>query len=345
MDPVMDVFSGNAFSMANLTNAVNQTDYLPARLGQLGIFEEEGVPTRNIVIEEDYGTLKLVPDQIYGGPAAQKSNDKRKARSFVTRHLPIASAITAEEIQGVRGYAAGMTPSQILLAVEELRNRKLGRMVMDLEATLEFHRIGAVRGQILDADGAAVIYNLFTEFGVSQTTAQMLLNTATTSVLKQIRQAVRLSLNQLKNTPYTGYYALCGDSFYDKFVGHATVQDKFLNWQAAATYARDTGRPYVAFPFGNVMWENYRGSVGAIAFVPTTKAYLFPIGAQGLFVTKFGPSDYIDRVNQIPSPNGLPIESRADTKHMGKGIDMEAQSNPLCLCTKPAAIVELAEDT
>jgi hypothetical protein len=36
-----------------------------------------------------------------------------------------------------------------------------------VDATLEHLRIGAIKGQILDADGPAVIYDLFTEFGVT----------------------------------------------------------------------------------------------------------------------------------------------------------------------------------
>jgi Phage major capsid protein E len=34
----------------------------------------------------------------------------------------------------------------------------------------EHLRVGAIKGKILDADGSAVIYDLFTEFGVSQHT-------------------------------------------------------------------------------------------------------------------------------------------------------------------------------
>ena len=40
-------------------------------------------------------------------------------------------------------------------------------MATKMDATLEHLRIGAIKGQILDADGSAVIYDLFTEFGVT----------------------------------------------------------------------------------------------------------------------------------------------------------------------------------
>ena len=46
----------------------------------------------------------------------------------------------------------------------------MSEMATKMDSTLEHLRIGAIKGQILDADGSAVIYDLFTEFGVTQHT-------------------------------------------------------------------------------------------------------------------------------------------------------------------------------
>ncbi len=341
---ILDIFSGDAFSIASLTNTIAHLDFKPSILRDMGLFEEEGVPTRTVIIEEEFGTIRLVPTAEYGGVASVSKIDKRKVRSFVVPHLPTRDAITAEEIQNVRAYAQAMTSQQALLTVEQLRDKKLMKMRDDLEVTLEHHAIGAVKGTILDSDGSTVILNLFTEFGVSQQTHNMILDTGGTIVINKTREAVRKSLSALGNQPLTGWGALCGDSFFDKFTGHTVVEKHFLNWEAARAYS-EQHRAYGAFPYAGVNWLNYRGSIGGVDFVPTTKAYLFPLGARGLFITKFGPSDYIDRINQIPSPDGVPIEARSEMKPMGKGVDMEAQSNPLYLCTKPRAVIELKENT
>lgn len=344
MPDIVDVFSGDAFQMASLTDTINHLDYKPDFLDSLGLFTEEGIPTRQVIIEEDSMTLKLVPTAPYGGVGTSRGTDKRKARNFIVPHLPTSDAITAEEIQGVRGYANGGRPSVALMAVEQLRERKLMRMRSDLETTMEYHRLGAIKGQVLDADGVSVIYNLFTEFGVSQQTFNMVLDTTTTSVMNKIRQAIRLSLTALGGDVVTGWVALCGDSFFDKFIGHSKVEDKYLNQPAASTLSAQH-RAYGAFDFGGVTWYNYRGTVGGVDFIDSTKAHLIPTGTRSLFVAKYGPSDYIDRVNQIPSPDGLPVEVRSEMKLMGKGVDMEAQSNPLFLCTKPRAVILLNENT
>lgn len=341
---VLDSFK-DSFSIASLTDSISHMDYVPGRVGQLGLFAEEGIPTRTVLIEEDNKTLRLVRTAPFGGVPTPNTTEARKVRSFVVPHIPIMDSIGAEEIQGVRAYANGQTPSQQLLSVEGMRDRKLSEMLPNLEATLEYQRIGAIKGVIYDADGSTVIYNLFTEFGVAQQTANFALGTSSTDVLKKIREAQRLSIAALGAATFTGWRAFCGDTFFDQLRGHAKVEDKYVNAESNRLL-RDDDIVYGAFAFGSVIWENYRGNVtgsdgNAKAFIESDKAYLFPVGVAGLFLQKDGPSDYVDRVNQIPNPNGLRIEVRSEMKPMGKGIDIEAQMNPLCLCTKPRAVIQI----
>lgn len=344
---VLDFFNttDGAFSMASMTDAISDVDHMPNQLGAMNLFAVEGVPTRTIIIEEDPDSRKLVATAPWGSPGSTRALGKRKVRSFVIPHMPTQAAVTAEEIQNVRAYAQGMSPQQALLTVEQLRNKKLKQMRDDLEVTLEYHRMGALSGKLLDSDGTTVIYDLFDEFDVTIQEHNMVLDTTTTNVNGKVRAAIRLALAKIKGLPVSGWGALCGDSFFDKFIGHGKVEDKYLNWQGAVSILSSEHRAYGNFQYAGVEWMNYRGSVGGVDFVPSTKAYLFPIGVPGLFISKFGPSDYIDRVNQIPSPDGLPIEVRAELLRMGKGVEMEAQSNPLHLCTKPDAIIVLKENT
>jgi len=336
---ILDVFS-DIFTMSSLTDAISHVDYLPGRIGQMGLFNVDGIPDRTVVIEEEYQTLNLVQTTPFGGVPLANTTDARIARPFVVPHVSVMDAITAGELQSVRAYAQGMAPQAARMSVEEMRDRKLAQMQRKLQATLEYHRIGALKGVILDADGSTVIYNLFTQFNVAQQQLGMALGTTTTNVLGKIRAAQRLSITALGDAPFTGWRAICGDTFFDQLIGHGKVEDKYLN-SADNRLLRESDLAYGAIAFGNVVWENYRGSVGGIDFIEADKAYLFPTGVAGLFIQKNGPSDYVDRINQIPTPNGLGVEVRSELRPMGKGLDIEAQMNPLCLCTKPRAIVQL----
>lgn len=337
---ILDVFA-DIFTMSSLTDAISHVDYVPGRIGQLNLYESEGVPDRTIVIEEDPITMALVPQSAWGGVPTPNTTNARIARPFVIPHVPIMDAIGPGEIQSVRAYAAGQTPSTARMSVEEMRNRKLQVMQLKLQATLEYHRIGGIKGVVYDANGTTVIYNMFTQFNVAQQTLNMALGTTTTNILGKIRAAQRLSLAALGNASFTGWRAIAGDTFFDQLVGHSKVEDKYLN-SADNRLLREPDLAYGAIAFGGVVWENYRGSVGGVSFIESDKAYLFPTGVAGLFLQKNGPSDYIDRVNQLPgTPNGLPVEVRSEMKEMGKGINIEAQMNPLCLCTKPRAVIQL----
>lgn len=342
---VLDFFAGDGFTIASMTDAISHVDYVPRMLGNMGLYEGQGVPARTVIIEEDNGTLKLVQTSQFGGPGRTRGNDKRKMRSFVIPHISLLDNITAEEIQNVRAYAAGRSPQETLLMVEQLRDRKLRAMRNDIEATLEFHRIGALKGLILDADGST-IYDLFSEFEVTQLTHDMLLNTTTTEVIVKITEAQRKAQGALKGDEVVSWFALCGDSFFDKLSSHANVKAYYLNWQKAESYSQEQ-KAYRSFPFGSVNWINYRGAVvgsdgNLKTYVASDRAYLVPQGAPGLWLGKFGPSDFLDRVNQIGDPNGLPIEVRSEIKD-GKRVEIEVQANPLHLCTKPASVVMLKE--
>jgi hypothetical protein len=331
-----------AFTVASLTQKINHVEYVPDRIGQLGIFAEDGVSSTVVIVEEEYGTIRLIPASPRGGVPEPVSRDRRKSRAFTVPHIPVIQQVMADEVQNVRAFGVGDQLSAQKAGVQEVVDKKLSLAAADLDATLEFHMAGALKGSVLDADGSTVLFNYFTEFGVSQQTQAMALTTGTTNVLGLIRAAQRASMSKLKRGVLTGWRALCGDAFFDALIGHAKVEDKYLN-SADNRLLRETDLAYGAIAFGNVVWENYRNgnvlNTGASAqtYIPTDDAYLFPVGSPGLFVKYFAPADYTETVNTI----GLPRYAKQEPLPMGKGIKIEAQTNPLCLCTKPAAVVKL----
>jgi hypothetical protein len=62
-----------------------------------------------------------------------------------------------------------------------------------------------------------------------------------------------------------------------------------------------------------------------------------PEGVDGLFMTNYAPADYTDTVNK----EGLPKYSRAEPLPFNRGWQIESQSNPLSICTRPRAVVKL----
>lgn len=326
----LDIFNGDAFSVQTLTKALNDVPHQPTRLGELGYFSEEGITTTMVSIEKRGLSLGLVPAGVRGGVAKPGLKDKSTLIPFKCVHLPQSGGVNADEVQNLRAFGS----ESEVESVQNVVNKELRRIRRNLDATLEFQRIGAVKGQILDADGTTVLLDLYTAFGVAQQTHSLILGTVGTKVRIKVVEAKRKVEAALAGLSYTGLRVLCSPSFFDALVGHATVEaafDRYMNGEFKRADVRD------GFYFAGVFWEEYRGNVSGIDFIEAGSAYMIPEGVPELFVMNFAPADYMETVNTM----GIPMYAKQEPRAMNKGVDIEAQSNPLTLCTRPAAIVKL----
>lgn len=332
--PVLDVFTSDAFSVTSLTDAINKRPFIPGRAGQVAGWQEGGVATTSIMIEEVDGTLALVNPSPRGSPGAVAAKDKRTVRNLIVPHYQIDDGINADEVQGIRAFGE----ESAVQAVQALVSQRMGDHVqLKLDPTLEYQRIGAIKGTILNGDGST-LYNLFTEFGVSQESeVDFDLDNgspAAGALRKKCTSVVRLIANNLGGASYSGIYALCGDAFWDDLTAHAEFRASYLA-QVEASQLRN-GLAYESVNFGGITFENYRGAVGGSAFINTDKAHFFPVGVSGLFRTVYSPGDWTETVNTM----GLPRYARQYPMHNGKGVHLEVQMNGLSYCTRPKVLVQ-----
>lgn len=327
--PMLDVFKSDAFSTVSLTDAILKAPHKPGRIGSLGLFRSRGIQNTTAVVEEKDGRLSLIPTSPRGGPASTIGAQKRTARSFVVPHLERESTVMADEVQNVRAFGSENATE----AVQALINERLADLRAMHEVTLEHLRVGAIKGQVLDADGVTVLLNLFTEFGVSQQTHDI--DIGVESVRAEAVKIQRLIEAELGAEPISGYRAFCGDTFFDTLIEDATVKEA-LKYQESRLLRTDLR---AGFEFGGIVWENYRGKVGAVDFFPAAKAYVVPEGT-GIFATYFAPADFIETVNTI----GLPMYAKvAIDDQLNRWAKVHSQSNPLSLCLRPRAVVEVTQ--
>jgi hypothetical protein len=322
---MLDIFRNDAFSATSLTAAILKLPYKPGRIGSLGLFREEGIRTTTAVVEEQSGVLTLIETTPRGGPGSNIGQEKRTARSFVVPHLERDSKVIADEVQNVRQFGS----EDALQAVQTVIDQRQARLRQMHEVTLEYHRMGAIKGLILDADGTSTVYNLFTEFGVSQHEVDIDLGG---DVRNQCVAIQRLSEDELGAEIVTGYRAFCGDNFFDNLIAADAVKET-LKYQESKTLREDLRKGFV---FGGITWENYRGRVGGIDFIDTDEAYVIPEGTS-IFATYFAPADFLEAVNTI----GLPIYSKIAEGEMNRWAKVHTQSNPLCLCLRPRAVIKV----
>ena len=327
---MLDVFKSDAFSLVSLTNAMIKAPHVPTRIGSLGLFRRQGMTSTVAVIEEKNGQLELIQTSPRGGTATSLGESKRTVRSFPAPHLQKESRGTAAQVQGVRAFGS----EDAVAAVQQIVAERLANLRKFHDVTVEYHRIKAIQGAVLDADGST-LFDLFTQFGVTQQTHNIVLGTTTTDVRADCVAIMRKSEDELGAQMVTGYRAFCGDAFFDALVGHTNVKASF-QYQEGRVLRTDLR---AGFEFGGITWENYRGKVGSTDFVPTNEAYVVPEGVD-IFQTFDAPADYIETVNTI----GLPYYAKtAPDLQYNRYVDIQSQSNPLNLCMRPRAVIKVTK--
>lgn len=337
---VLDVFKSDPFSVIQMTDAINKLPYFPGRASQLVPWAERGITTTSVAIESKAGVLTLINPTPRGGPGETIAKIKANLRILRVPHYERDDAVYADEVQGVREFGQ----EQSIATVQGVINGRMADHTMDMDATLEFQRVGALKGIILNPDGST-LYNLFTEFSEpAQTEVDFNLDAATdTGALRAACAAVtRTIADAMGGMPFSGVHAFCSNEFFDALVANVEVRTSYKNTDMATVlrdgylYPNNQFRIYGAFEFGGIVWENYRGLVNGSQIIEANKCYIFPMGAPGFFRTVYAPADYVETVNTI----GLPRYAKQFPMPNDKGIYMEMQSNALSYVERPSALVK-----
>ena len=330
--PTLDIFNSDAFGVSTLTAAINhmpEGEAVPTVVDALFLQGERGISTTTAWVERKGDSLQLVPSAERGAPGDPINKTSRDGQTFTAVHLPTRGGINADQVQNVRAFGSE-TETEV---VERLVQDELDRMRRNLAATITYHRMGAIKGLVLDADGSTLL-DIYSAFGVAQQSQSMELDQAGTDVRGLIVKAKRLSEKAVAGSMVNGFVALCGETFFDLLVNHGDTKEAFDRYMDGEMLRND---PRSGFPFGGVVWRELYGKVGNTEFIGTNDAYLIPLGVQDLFITRWAPADYMETVNTL----GIPYYAKQELRRMGKGVDLEAQSNPINLCTRPRAVVKL----
>ena len=334
---MLDWINNDDFSVVSLTAAINKMDHVPGRVGELAfVGAGEGINTYTPVVEEKSESLTLIQSSQRGAPAEQETVDKATLRSLVVPHIKLEQTINAAQIQGVRAFGS----SDALVGVQTVINQQLGKLASRHDLTLEHLRFGAIKGEVLDADGTTSLANLFTVFNVTQETeTNFALGTTTTDVRGKCATVIRaMKRNAKMPLPSSArVHALCSDAFFDALISHDNVKGVYDGWAAAE---RRMGESYVhgIFEFGGIFFENYQGTDdNSTVAVATDKAHFFWANVPGLYAEYYAPGDFMETTNSI----GLPRYAKlASDLEFNRWVKLHTQQNPLPICLRPKTLMQ-----
>lgn len=257
----LNIFQQDPFRTITLTAAIEKVPYVPDGLEAMKIFEDKPIRTEELWVEQRQGSLVIVPFSDRGAPGIQRTTEQRNARAFKVPRLRMEDTITARELMGIREFGS---ETELMQIQKETARRLVGPTGLrtNLRYTQEFHRLAAVQGLLLDANGS-VKFNWFNEFGITAnpTVAFNLLANTPRTLRPLCANIVRTMKRKAQGAFIEGrteVVALCGDAFYDNFVTHTDVEKTYANWLSAAAL-RD-GTAFKEMQFADITWINYRGS-------------------------------------------------------------------------------------
>jgi hypothetical protein len=327
-------FQSPAFSMTALTAAINILPNQFGKLDQMNLMPSKPVRFRQIAIEERDGVLNLLPTLPVGAPGTVGKRDRRKLRSFMIPHIPHDDVVLPEEIQGLRAFGSETDTE----TVANVMTDHLQSMRNKHAITLEFLRIGALKGVILDADGS-VLYNLFYEFDINPVVFNFELDKKNTDVKKKCLDLKRYMELNLKGEYMTNVRVLVSSEFFDALTGHDSVVKAYQLSQESAMMRTDVRS---GFTFAGVTFEEYLGQATDISgsvrrFIDPGEGHAFPEGTLDTFATYFAPADFNETVNTL----GQPLYAKQEPRDFGRGTDLHTQSNPLPMCHRPSLLVKV----
>ncbi len=321
----------DGFSLTELSQAINVLPNSYGRVNELGLFKFRPQTNTTVTVEMNNGVLTLVQSTPWGGVAPKNTNGKRVVKSFNIPHTPLEDTVLASEVMGIRAFGS----ASVTETVNGRVNDKLQTMKNKIDQTMEWRKVGALKGLVLDADGTTVIEDYFAAFGVTKKAVSFALGTAGTDVRAKCMEVVRHIEDNLMGETMQRVHVLVSPEFFDALVSHARVKEAFANYSEAAQ--RIGGDMRKGFSFGGLTFEEYRGVVDSKRFIDSGKGHAFPIGTFETFSTFTAPADFVETVNTL----ALPYYARQQNKDFNRGIDLHVQANQLPMVSRPATIVEL----
>lgn len=323
--------------VATLGGLVEKAPKVPSMTKDLGLFSAEPLMGTTVKIERVGSTLQLVQTSARGTDAPTRARRSRDIVHFEAERVAMEAKFMADEVLNLRalGTAGDFTAIETYIAAE------LNPYIGSVRATLESHRVGALRGFVLDADNT-VITDLWDRFGLTPPDEIGFELGATVSgvedpIRRKAAAVVRTIKHELGATPMGQVWALCGSDFFDELCGAKEVRATYLNQVAAAELRAGTALTGQVLNYGGINWIEFDGRIGTTDFVEADEVRFVVSGVQGLFRQFFAPHD---RDASIPGKSIGQVEyalPHFDPK--GRFREIEIQSNPITICTRPGLLI------
>jgi len=329
----------NAFEVVDYTQELQLIPNSWTLLNDSNLFSEEFLSTHTVTFEEQSQTLGLIGDQFRGAKPQANKDDIRKIRTYPIAHFPIVDEVKPEDIQGKRAFGSNdMAETEAAVMA-----RKMERIRRNMDITMEVGRFSTLTTGNLYAPNGTISGNLFSDFGITQTSVDFLFGSATTDIVAKV-EAVVAAMQDNANTGdvINGIIAYCSPEFFAKLISHAKVQTAYQYFSATEgqmiqrNRAGGTNGLYREFSYAGIRFIEVRTILAGQRLIPVGEVVFVPTGTSDTFVSYFSCANRMDFVNTIAERAYL--WTMRDPK--GKGIDIDGEFNVTHIVRRPALVVK-----
>jgi hypothetical protein len=341
------------FTVEEMSEAIVNFPNSYTMLTRMGLFPAKGIRTTEIHIErKDYGELNVIPVSDRGDYNPPRGYSRKPAKKVIpSMYLNYGDNLLASDLQNVRQFGMPDHPD-FLEDFTSVLMEKMADLSGKYFTTFEFMQWGALRGDVLDADGSTVLYNCFDEMGESQYDFDLKLGSDTDEVMKALRAQRRWIARNLRGERIRGHLRLLSTELFDALVDHPHYKKIYENQQNILENNpnfQDLG--LTGFVHGGEIFIEYTGeatyidpddgSTTVVQHIPQGEGIAIPIPAdpstQQIFRSFFTPGTMMDSVN-LP---GRPIYTSLKELDHNRGVEIFSESAPLFMVMKPRLVHRL----
>lgn len=340
-DMVIEGFTDREYSVHELTTIINKVPNKYGLVTNMGIFGN-AIPlsTTYVGLERQNWSLNLLPATERGAPGTQGSRGKRDKKLFEIPQITHGDSVKVADIQNLRGFGS-MAP----MMLDDVVTQKLVTIAAKHFVTHEWHKLGAMQGQILDSDGS-VMLDLYNEFGITKPVAAF---GGGVDIPARLRTVKRQMERNLQGEVMTGVACLASYEFMEMLFTDAKISAAYNNamaaWQAFIAMNPTLSDRRFSFTVQEITFMEYDATFSSIAAdgttsiqrgIPSGGAIFFPIGTQSTFFQYCAPGDFAEAAN-MP---GQIFYAKEKPDEWNRGRDILTQSNLLPLCVRPELLIQ-----
>ncbi|WP_297105162.1 major capsid protein [uncultured Devosia sp.] len=336
------------YTHVDLTEQVNRIPNSYGLIRAMGLFDNEGTISTIVEIRIENGVLRVLPAKDRGAPGTPAQREAGNTIFVEVPHFPDLDLISPQDIQNLM-IIVGRSKRPATLDDEMVK--RLANIRNNHDITLEYMRMGALKGLIKDGNGQT-IYNLYEVFNQTPQEVDFLLGTDGTDVIAKCDQVFQKVSENLRGETMSGVEVLVDNTFFNRLIQHPKVEKYWTTNQAGIQAIAQMERQNLGgqwgrvFDFQNLRFREYYGSapvrnvnneVVNERFIATNEGHAFPTGTRDTFKTWFAPANDVRFVNTV----GQDIYISPDILKHGAGIELKSESNPLAICKRPEVLIKV----